>query len=416
MIELGEVIEEVNDRGITPGPAACGPPELELAIANKWNMVTFYGSAAAVEAHNIALYNEAQANWDDEFVKPVMFKIVTQFIPASFLKDPFTDTSNGHALLAELRTWAEAGKFGTSAYDLGHVRTRSILYSPISGEVLGGATYLNQLCTDGRYSCFSEYNFIACELRHVASHEMGHSFSSQHFTPPYNIMAPTLLGCSDIWHVNAIAAINNKIENNSCLTPAQDCPVPKAVQMPESLEYLCTGTTECITLEDNPCVASYSVSTEDPYLTVTSNGNTLCFTSSSLEARISAVLVTPLDYCGNAAVIPPNEPSPWPWFIKINFEPDCHPLQGGGAENRDKTAIQNDLSVYQYQDVLNIVDLATTLRNKNIQIFDMNGRLLLEQQSSDEVHQIFLDNMPTGMLVVKVNAGAEVVTQRIMKF
>jgi len=413
VLEVEHLMEEVSDRG-GPSPASCGPPELELAIANKWNMVTTYGSAAAVADHNVALYNAAQANWDDEFVEPVMFKIVTQFIPTSSQNDPFSNTTNGHNLLGELQVWAEAGGFGTSAYDLGHVRTSSILYSP-SGQVLGGATYLSQLCTAFRYSCFSEYNLSAGKLRHVVSHEMGHSFSAGHYSPPYNIMAPTLSSPSDIWHIDAIAAINNMIENNSCLAPA-NCPLPKYVLMPEELAFICTGTPECVTFEDNPCVASYSVSTNDPLLQVTSNGNTICITSTAEVARVSTVVVTPLDYCGNPPVYDPKELLPAPWLIYVDFDPRCNHLREGEVGNRNGTAIQNELSIYQYQDVLNIEDLATTLRNKDIRVFDMNGRLLLEQQSFDGLHQIFLDNMPAGMLVVKVNAGGEVVTKRIMKF
>jgi len=416
MIELKKVTDDMSDgAGPDPGPTPCGPPELELAIANKWNMVTTYGSEAAVADHNIALYNAAQANWDDEFVKPVLFKIVTQFIPSSSQNDPFSNTSNGHILLGELQAWAEAGGFGTSAYDLGHVRTSSILYNP-SGQVLAGATYLSQLCTHLRYSSFSEYNFSACQLRHVTSHEMGHSFSAGHHSPPYNIMAPSLTSCSNIWHDDAIAAINNMIENNSCLSPSQNCPVPKYAPLPDELEYICVGRPECFTFEDNPCVASYSVRSDDPYLTITSNGNTICIETSSLAAGVSGVTVIPLDYCGNAAVIPPNEPSPWRWLIKVNFEPECRPLLEGQAANRNQPAVQNELSVYHFEEVLTIEDLATTLRNKDIRVFDMNGRLLLEQQSSDGLHQIFLDKMPVGMLVVKVNAGGEVVTKRIMKF
>ena len=98
----------------------------------------------------------------------------------------------------------------------------------------------------------------------------------------------------------------------------------------------------------------------------------------------------------------------------MNVDPEC--LHEGGAGNRNTNTTQNELSVYQSQDVLNVVDLATTLRNKEIQIFDMSGRLLLEAQSADAVQQILLDQMPAGVLVVKVNAGAEVVTKRITKF
>ncbi|MFN0214080.1 MAG: zinc-dependent metalloprotease family protein [Saprospiraceae bacterium] len=413
MLEVEKIIGEVSDRD-GPQPVSCGPPELELAIANKWNMVTFYGSAAAVADHNIGVYNEAQANWDDEFVKPVLFQIVTQFIPTSLQNDPFTNTSNGHTLLGELQVWAEAGGFGTSAYDLGHVRTRSILYNP-SGNVLLGATYLSQLCTPLRYSSFSEYNLSACKLRHVVSHEMGHSFSALHYTPPYNIMAPSLIGCSDIWHVDAIAAINNFIENSPCLTPSV-CPLPPFVPMPIEFDQLCTGTPECFTFEDNPCVASYAVSTNDPYLQVTSNGNTICINSTAFVARVATVIVTPLDYCGNPPVYEPGEILPI-WVIHVDFDPRCTGgLQKGDVGNRNETAIQNELSVYEYQEVLNIVDLSTTLRNKEIQVFDMNGRLLLEEQSFGGRHQVFLDNMPVGMLVVKVNAGDELVTKRVMKF
>lgn len=414
MIELEHLNEEVHDRGPAgpgPEPTLCGPPELELAIANKWNMVTFYGTAADVINHNIGLYNAAQANWDDEFVVPVLFKIVTQFVPATSFNDPFSNTTNGHALLGELQAWAEAGGFGTLSYDLGHVRTSTILYNP-TGQVLAGATYFSQLCTSGRYSSFSEYNFSACQLRHVTSHEMGHSFSANHYTSPYNIMAPSLSTCSNIWHVSAIAAINNMIQNNACLSPSQSCPVPKSVKMPTQFAVLCTGVTECVTLDENPCIASYKIINNDPNLVITLNGNTICITANSEVSGPTAIMVIPLDYCGHSAVIPPNEPSPWTWLM--NVDPEC--LHEGGAGNRNTNTNQNELSVYQSQDVLNVVDLASTLRNKEIQIFDMSGRLLLEAQSADAVHQILLDQMPAGILVVKVNAGAEVVTKRITKF
>jgi len=403
-LEAHHELETANDR-TNSTRENCGPPELELAIASDYKMVLKYGSVNNVLTHNVGVMNDAQANWDDEFSTPVMFKIVAQFVPASQSADPFPSTTNIANLIAFFDTWANAGGFGTLAFDLGHLRaTRDF-----DGGALGAA-YTGQLCTAHRFGVLSDKSLSACGLRTVVSHEMGHSFGASHNT---DIMGAVYTGCTNTWSATSVAQINALLGTWPCLTPSASCPLPNFVPMPIELSEICTGIEECVTLPDNPCVASYSVTNNDPNLQITVTGNTICIKSTLEASRSTYAVVTPLDYCGNPPIYNPSEPSA-PWIIRIDGHL-CGNFSGSNSDNRSGSELPFGLAVYQSQDVLIIEDFDIILRNKDISIFNMNGQLLLQQQSSGSLQQISLSNMPIGMLIVKVNAGNLVVTKRVFK-
>lgn len=412
-----EVKQQEEELAAQRGPQPqenCGPPQfLDLAIANDYQMVTKFGSVANVITHNIATMNAVQANWDDDFALPVTIQILTQFVPSSAGNDPFTTSSSRDAIFNSFVNWALAGGFGTMDFDLAHWRSPRVIYNP-SNQQIYGAAYQNGLCGfNTRFAIFSEVNALpACGLRTVTSHEMGHSFGCPHST---GIMASPYAGCTNLWDATAIDIINARIPTSLCMGLSPSCPIPNSIALPPNLAIICSGTEECYTYTDNLCVGSFSVSSTDPYLQITTYGNIICLLSTAAQSRIATVIVTPLDYCGNPANNP-QEPS-GVWQVRIDWPgQECMEFQGNSDDRLQHASAPADMRVTSSNDFARIEDYAADVRGKEIRLFDQMGRLLLHQKSSDHLIQIPLSDYPAGILVMQVTAGDQVLTQRVAHF
>lgn len=423
-IEIERQTDEMKseERDGPGGTYYCGPPELEFAIANDYQMVTKFGSVDGVIAHNVATMNAVHANWDDDFYIPIEFAITTQWVPATQGQDPWPVTSDRDQIIQFFINWANGGGFGAVSYDLGHWRSPRYIVNPAGNQVLGAtavpAIGVPSVCTNIRYSIFSEYITLpACGLRTVTSHEMGHSFGATHTPTSGNIMYFAYQGCTDIWHSNSITEIDNGITGASCMTPSKCTGLPASVALPENLANICTPDEECYTFEGLPCVATFSASTNDPYLQITISGTTICLKSLAAAARISRVIVTPLDYCGNANQDPTQ--LQFVWNIQIDYpNQECFSLQEGDAEERRQVADTGaeGLILSHNNDFLNIEDRSAELRQKDIQVFDPAGRLLFNQQENGNFIQTPLNGLPTGVLVVRITAGDQMISKMITHF
>jgi len=86
-----------NDNTLT----ALGPCfEVEMAIASDFSMFTKYGNSTLnVQNHNIAVMNNVQTNYDDEFTNNLNFVIVENFVSSCSTCDPWTSSTNAGTLL-----------------------------------------------------------------------------------------------------------------------------------------------------------------------------------------------------------------------------------------------------------------------------------------------------------------------------
>ncbi len=410
-VEIKRQMEDVPEDNQPAGPPNCKPLELEIAIANDYQMVQKYGSVSATVMHNIGLMNSAQANWDDEFARVILFKIVAQFVPSSAGNDPFPISTSRDVLLNFFRDWANAGGFGAGViYDLGHWRSPRKIFNP-SNQQIAGATYTNQLCTDYRYGIFSEtgtnnQSLSACQLRTTVSHEMGHSFNASHTPPPGGDIMQPVLACSDYWHAISIAEIDARTAISTCLSPSNCTAQPPA--LPETLAFICTPDEECFTFTA-PCVGGYIVGTNDPNLQVTTSGTTICLKSLTEGYRKSRVFVTAYDHCG---LQDPYGISV-AWTITIDDEAHCPGFQGSEPRNQANTFHAGTLTLRNLNSYLSLEDQASVTRSKDIQIFDMSGKLVLHQVDASTLFQVPLAGLPQGLFVVRVSAGMDVLVAKI---
>lgn len=408
-IELKSHIEDVPEGTDQPGPPNCKPLELEIAIANDYQMVLKYGSISATIAHNIGVMNNAQANWDDEFARVILFKIVTQFVPSSAANDPFPTSTNVNTLITFFMNWANAGGFGAGVvYDLGHWRSPRKIYASPTVQI-AGAAFTNQLCYDGRYGIFSETGsqpYSACELRTTVSHETGHSFNASHTSQTGSDIMRPVLACSDTWHPNSVAEIDARIAISDCLSPSNCTAQPPA--LPESLAFICTPDEECFTFTA-PCVGGYFVGTNDPTLQVTTSGTTICLKSLVEGYRQSRVFISAYDHCG---LQDPYGISV-AWTITIDDEAHCPGFQGSEPRDQASTSLAGTLALRNFNSYLSIEDQAPAARSKDIQVFDMSGKLVLHQVDESAQFQVPLANLPQGLFVVRVSAGKDVLVTRI---
>lgn len=408
-IEIKNQLEDVPESTDPPGPSNCKPLELEIAIASDYPMVLRHGSVSATIAHNIGVMNNAQANWDDEFARAILFKIVTQFVPTSAANDPFPPSTDLEDMLFFFRDWANNGGFGVN-YDLGHLRLVRKLFTD-TGQQAAGAAFTNQVCTSYRYGIFSETKpnnqpYSACELRTTVSHETGHSFNASHTPQTGNDIMRPVLACSDTWHPNSIAQIDAKIAISDCLSPSNCTPQPPA--LPETLAFICTPDEECFTFTA-PCVGGYIVSTNDPNLQITTSGTTICLKSLTEGFRKSRVFVSAYDHCGiqdpyGLGVV---------WTITIDDEAHCPGFQGSEPRNSSGTFLAGNLSLRNLNSYLSLEDQASAARSKEIQIFDMSGKLVLHQVDESAQFQVPLTSLPQGLFVVRVSAGKDVLVAKI---
>jgi hypothetical protein len=393
---LAKEVEHYGDNK-TPEYAAAGPStgcvpkKLEIGIANDYQMVLRYGSAANVIAHDLTVINAAQTNYDNEFIHPLRFKVASIFVSSCATCDPWSLTSDYDLLFTEFADWLNAGGFMTPNIDW------AVLLTPreIDGNI-SGYTFPNGMCEYYRASLIINYTDILCKLQKHVAHAIGISFGASQTAT--GIMKPGGI-CTNDWEPVSITQINNAILTKPCLSTC----VAQPPAAPYELSCLWTFHGEkCFTF-DNPCVASFDVSTDDPTLQVTTNGTTICVKSLVEGQRTSHVYVFARDFCGRISMLGVS------WTVEV----DCH----APNRNTNKAAEQSgELSITQNNESVIIADQSTFQGQKLIQIFDVSGKLVLEQADASTLIQVPLQALPAGLYMVRVRAGEKVITSKILHF
>lgn len=202
--------------------------QAQLAIASDLSMFTRYGSAAAVQTHNIGVMNNVI--WDyvnNQFNDNIEFVIVTQNVSTSLANNqliPVYSGTNANTILNNFRTWGEAGNFG-AVYDIAQFWTTRNIDNDGAGGSSGiiGLAYQPGVCSSLKYHILEDYNGSnptgsGFFLRVLASHEIGHNFNCVHdaANTPF-IMAPSVTNVTQ-WSAASVAAVNGFIPGAVCLS------------------------------------------------------------------------------------------------------------------------------------------------------------------------------------------------------
>ncbi|MEQ1747303.1 MAG: PKD domain-containing protein [Saprospiraceae bacterium] len=205
--------------------------EIEIAIASDKSMFNKYGSASAVEAHNVAVINDVEGDYTGAFNHDMSFVIVTQFVVSG--TDPWTASTDAGTLLGSFRNWGNANGFGigVNAFDNGELWTNR----DFDGSTVGIA-YVPGMCNANKYHCLQDWTSNSELLRCMTSHEIGHNMSAGHdpqgggSCPPNFIMCP-FVSTSSSWSSNSINVISAYITariNGGCFQPCGSNQPPTA--------------------------------------------------------------------------------------------------------------------------------------------------------------------------------------------
>ena len=393
---------------------ACGPKSIEISVAYDQSMTTKFGSNANVTSYMMAILNASQIHWDNEFSEPLKLFLYSEYFAADAEADLFPGISASNTILADFATWAENGGFGTNGYDYGEFR--STRYMSRNGIQVYASSYQSQfsnslLCTNYRYSVFSEYSPLSgAERKFIHSHELGHVFGLAHTAAVgTDIMQPSLIpNMTDTWTTGAINTINANIPYAPCLTnEPYDAICPSTLPQPAAfmVEFMPGSTPICHTFTD-PCIASLTITTTQPGLHITVNGTTVCVTTSTgFSWAVAEVYV--YDLCGNRTT-----KYPYYWYFS-----SAMPFGGGSTERSVTRSEAAQIDINTSNDQLLIQDISTEQqRPKEIRILDLAGHLLERRESNDATTLINTSELPNGVFVVQVVVNQRVETRKFTHF
>lgn len=194
---------------------------VQVALANDFEMFQLHGSAAAVEAHDMAVINNVETNYDTEFADDLDFEVVEVFIAATNAQDPWTNSTNPENLLDDFTDW------GPNGFDNTHDVASLWSARDFDGSTIGLA-WVGAVCMPWRYNVLEDFSNNANFLRVLQAHELGHNFDANHDAEGSStIMAPSVNN-TNTWSNNSINRINNWIEDVNCLSLCQAAQPPVA--------------------------------------------------------------------------------------------------------------------------------------------------------------------------------------------
>jgi PKD repeat protein len=223
--------------------------QTQLAIASDESMFLRYGSAAAVQTHNIGVMNNVI--WDyvnAQFTNNVEFVIVTQNVSTSAATDQLTPAYAGtyaNIILENFAEWGENGNFGVS-YDLGQLWTTRNIDNDGAGGGAGtiGLAYMRGVCGTVKYHLLEDFagtipTGSGSALRVLTSHEIGHNFGAFHDAGSGFIMSPSV-GNTSTWSATSITSVDSMVAAIGCLSPCSTAGIP-IVDFISTPEAICTG-------------------------------------------------------------------------------------------------------------------------------------------------------------------------------
>jgi len=215
---------------------------IEYAIATDYSMYTGYmSSVTAVQNHNIAVTNDMQTNYDDEFADVVQFEIVQQFIVTTSNGDPWDPSLSSSTLLNSFTSWGQNG-FGI-AHDVASLWSKRDFDGSTVNTV--GLAWVGTVCTSNKYNVLQDFTSNANSKRVLLAHELGHNFNASHdASGSTTIMAPSVQNTTT-WSSTSITSIQNHYTSRNCLTVCNTGPPQISFKLSSTnvTDYLGAGNT-----------------------------------------------------------------------------------------------------------------------------------------------------------------------------
>lgn len=211
--------------------------EVQIALADDFEMFQQEGSVAEVENHNLAVINNVETNYDDEFTTDLQFNIVEIFVATSNGNDPWTNSTNPNVLLDDFTDWGPTGF--DNVHDVASLWTNR----NFDGDVIGLA-WISAVCTNFRYNVLEDFTGNAALLRCLQAHELGHNFSAGHDAAGSpHIMAPSVQN-TNTWSSASESSISSYIPTRMCLS---NC----GVAQPPVADFDANDTEGCVSFTVN---------------------------------------------------------------------------------------------------------------------------------------------------------------------
>lgn len=360
--------------------------DFEMWQTNGWN-------GWAILFHNHWVINDVNTDFDYNINRDYVLQFEIQEITVfrSAAQDPWLSLIEAEDVLWAFRNWAPTG-FST-VHDLGQLWTGRNF-----GTTLGIA-FMPGICSSVRYSLCVDFSEAASELRTLASHEIGHNLGADH--APFGIMSTPFISATTAWHSISVAEIDNRLQAVNCLQDitAPTCNVPATP--PYDLNWICSLEEPVCYTFNYPCMTGIELYSPDRKLLHQVNGTTICLSSIYSRRRTSQLFVTPTGVCGPSG-------NTQVWNILIDNPFTCDPFGPDGNLNNPDFATQR--FSYNFKNGLTINDSNFNNEVKEIQVVDMNGRVLHKgTYNEDQISLNFL-NLPNTILFVQIQSeqGTEI--------
>lgn len=188
--------------------------EVDYAICHDYSMTQLLGSTADVEAFGVAITNEMNDLYDNQFADVLYFKISGQVVSTCSTCDPWTPSTNISTVLNDFSAWAPS--------NLAFTHDDATLWSnrDFDGFTVGLA-WVGAICSNSRYNV-CEHLGNSDANRRLVTHEVGHNFSLNHVPSGQFVMRDNLSDASDVWAASSITDIEAYYPGLPCLdSPCQ---------------------------------------------------------------------------------------------------------------------------------------------------------------------------------------------------
>ena len=188
---------------------------IEYGIVHDYTMYQKYGSVALAEAHAIAVTNDVNGNYDDEFSDEVVFTITGQYVVDCLNCEPWNILTDPSDMLDEFSGWASI-YLGANPINIQHDVASLWTDIDLDGSVIGVA-YLGGMCQSTRYNVLQDFNGTPNQKRVLVAHELGHNLNAFHDSRYSNyIMTPTIKD-TDVWSQKSLTTISTFFGQAPCL-------------------------------------------------------------------------------------------------------------------------------------------------------------------------------------------------------
>ncbi|MEM9920070.1 MAG: zinc-dependent metalloprotease [Bacteroidota bacterium] len=310
-IEMERQIGRTEQQFISPNPCIT-IYTVQIALAADFSMFQKYNDVLGVTQYLTGVMNNVQTNYDDEFDFEVRFDITGFLVSNCLTCDPWTFSTDATTLLSSFSQWSNNYGFGNLEYDIAGLWTDRDLDGPVIGVAYTGGT-----CADNRYHLCQDFSTNAQLIRVLTAHEIGHNFGLEHNDPAVGCIMDPSVTTTNCWSAQSQETMNRNIPAFSCLqNNACTVRTPPATP-PGAINNLCGDEQKCINLGSR-CTDFISAFDNDPDLTVSTFGTTLCLQSTECTRRSAVVNVYATDGCGQISNIVS-------WPISINADQGCCP-------------------------------------------------------------------------------------------